>query len=186
MRISILSALVAIAPCALGTAAFAQGAQPSHSEVHRSVTALEAELLSIIDRKEELTAATEKRNAAINELIVERNRAPAAERDRFNQRIEANNNQNRAAAIETARLNFASERVRIEIDRLMRYDDHLDSKGKGRAPGIRSISVIKRDRKGPVQVPGRGRGFHETTLYEVIFADGSRQRVESTGFVPQR
>jgi hypothetical protein len=46
--------------------------------------------------------------------------------------------------------------------------------------------VVKTERKGPSRVTGQGVGFQDTTIYEVVFADGSRQRVESTNFVPQR
>ncbi len=49
-----------------------------------------------------------------------------------------------------------------------------------------AINVVKTDRKGPTRITGQGVGFQDTTIYEVIFADGSRQRVESTTFVPQK
>lgn len=168
-------------------AAFAQGGPPSSANIHRSLSALEAELLSIVDQKEGLLNAIDQRNDEINKLTVERNRAQGPDRDKLSQRIEANNNQNRIANVQISRLNLTSERIRIEIDRLMRFDDHLQDAGKGQAvPQIRAINVIKRDRKGPMQVPGQGRGFNEITIYEVIFANGSRQRIESSGFVPQR
>lgn len=171
----------------VATTAFAQGPAPSPN-IHRSLSALEAELLAIVDRKEEILNAMEQRNVQINQLTLERNRAQGADRDRLSQRIETNNNQNRAASIESGRLELNAERIRIEIDRLMRFDDLLAAGAQGapKAPPIRAINIVKRDRKGPMQVPGQGRGFQEMTLYDVIFADGSRQRVESTNFIPQK
>jgi len=170
------------------SAAFGQGGPPTSASIHRTLSSLEAELLAIVDKKEELLNATAIRNTRINELTLERNRAQGADRDRISQQIEKNSADNRAASVETGRLNLESERIRIEIDRLMRFDAQLNAgaKGGGRAPQIRAINVVKRDRKGPMQVPGQGRGFQESTTYEVVFSDGSRQRVESISFAPQR
>ncbi len=164
--------------------ALAQGG----GSIHRSLSALEAELLAIVDQKEGLFNAIDQRNDEINKLTVERNRVQGPDRDKLNQRIEANNNQNRIANVQINRLNLTSERIRIEIDRLMRFDAVQQQAGKGgpAAPQIRAINVVRSERKGPIQVPGQGRGFNEITVYEVIFANGTRQRVESNTFVPQR
>ncbi len=183
-----LHLLAGLALFLAASSAFGQGGAPTSSSIHRSLSSLEAELLALVDRKEALLNATELRNNRINELTLERNRAQGADRDRLNLQIEKNNNDNRAAVVETGRLNLTAERIRIEIDRLMRFDAQLNAGGKGggKAPPIRAINVVKRDRSGPMLLPGQGRGFQETTTYDVVFADGSRQRVESTAFVPQR
>jgi hypothetical protein len=161
---------------------------PGPGDIHRSLNALEGELVSILDRKEQILSATEQRNKELHQLGLDRAKAEAKERDRLTSRIEVLNNQARAASLELSRLDLTSERVRIEIDRLMRFDSHVSggAQGGGRAPVIRSINVVKTERKGPTRVAGQGVGFQDITIYEVIFADGSRQRVESTNFVPQR
>lgn len=167
----------------------AQGGYPGPGDIHRSLNALESELMSLLDRKEQILAATEKRNNDLHDLSLSRAKADGQERDRLARQIEALNNQGRAAAVEQGRLDLTADRIRLAIDRLMRFDDHASSNGKGgnhAPPPIRSINVVKTERKGPMRVTGQGVGFQDTTIYEVIFADGARQRVESTNFVPQR
>lgn len=165
------------------------GQGPGPGDIHRSLNALEAELVAILNRKEEILNATEQRNTQLAQLGIDRTKADAKDRDRIARQIETLNTQSRAASVELSRLDLTSERIRVEIDRLMRFDTHLSGgqgQGGGRAPAIRSINVVKTDRKGPTRITGQGVGFQDTTIYEVIFADGSRQRVESTTFVPQR
>lgn len=166
----------------------AQGGYPGPGDIHRSLNALESELMNLLDRKEQILAATEKRNKDLHDLAIARSRAEAQERDRLTRQIETLNDQARDASVELGRLDLTAERIRLAIDRLMRFDDHVQGGGKGpnRVPPIRSINVVKTERKGPMRVTGQGVGFQDTTIYEVIFADGSRQRVESTNFVPQR
>ncbi|MCB1203709.1 MAG: hypothetical protein KDN18_05580 [Verrucomicrobiae bacterium] len=166
----------------------AQGGYPGPGDIHRSLNALESELMSLLDRKEQILAATEKRNKDLHDLAIARTKADGPERDRLAKQIEVLNNQSRDAAVEQGRLDLTADRIRLAIDRLMRFDDHASSGGKGgnRVPPIRSINIVKTERKGPMRVTGQGVGFEDTTIYEVIFADGSRQRVESTNFVPQR
>jgi len=164
---------------------------PGPGDIHRSLNALEGELVSILDRKEQILNETEQRNTQINQLGIDRTKAEPKDRDRITRQIETINNQARAASVELSRLDLTSERIRVEIDRLMRFDSHVSGGGQGgqgggRAPAIRSINVVKTDRKGPTRITGQGVGFQDTTIYEVIFADGSRQRVESTTFVPQK
>lgn len=161
---------------------------PGPGDIHRSLNALEGELVSILDRKEQILNETEQRNSQINQLGIDRTKAEPKDRDRITRQIETINNQARAASVELSRLDLTSERIRVEIDRLMRFDSHVSDGGQGggRAPAIRSINVVKTDRKGPTRITGQGVGFQDTTIYEVIFADGSRQRVESTNFVPQK
>lgn len=164
---------------------------PGPGDIHRSLNALEGELVSILDRKEQILSATEQRNKEVHQLGLDRAKAEGKERDRLTSRIEVLTNQARAASLELSRLDLTTERIRIEIDRLMRFDSHVSGGGQGgqgggRAPAIRSINVVKTDRKGPTRITGQGVGFQDTTIYEVIFADGSRQRVESTTFVPQK
>ncbi|MBL9157420.1 MAG: hypothetical protein JNJ70_08110 [Verrucomicrobiales bacterium] len=163
---------------------------PGPGDIHRSLNALESELVAILNRKEEIINATEQRNTQLAQLGIDRTKADAKDRDRITRQIETLNTQARAASVELSRLDLTSERIRVEIDRLMRFDSHLSGgqggQGGGRAPAIRSINVVKTDRKGPTRITGQGVGFQDTTIYEVIFADGSRQRVESTTFVPQR
>lgn len=164
---------------------------PGPGDIHRSLNALEGELFAILDRKEQILNETEQRNTQINQLGVDRNKAEGKERERIARQIEAINAQARAAVVELSRLDLTSERIRVEIDRLMRFDAQFSGGGQGgqgggRAPAIRSINVVKSDRKGPIRITGQGVGFQDTTIYEVIFADGSRQRVESTNFVPQK
>lgn len=165
-----------------------QGGGPGPGDIHRSLNALEAELVAILDRKEQIINASEQRNNELHQLSLDRAKAEAKDRDRLASRIEVLNNQSRAAAVELSRLDLTSERIRVAIDRLMRFDSHVSGGGQGggRAPAIRSINVVKTERKGPSRVTGQGVGFQDTTVYEVVFADGSRQRVESTTFVPQR
>jgi hypothetical protein len=165
---------------------------PGPGDIHRSLNALEGELVSILDRKEQILNETEQRNTQINQLGIDRTKAEAKERDRISPSDRGHQcNQARAASVELSRLDLTSERIRVEIDRLMRFDSHVSGGGQGgqgggRAPAIRSINVVKTDRKGPTRITGQGVGFQDTTIYEVIFADGSRQRVESTTFVPQK
>lgn len=164
---------------------------PGPGDIHRSLNALEGELVAILDRKEQILNETEQRNTQINQMGVDRAKAEPKDRDRIARQIEAINAQARAAVVELSRLDLTSERIRVEIDRLMRFDSHVagggqGGQGGGRAPAIRSINVVKTDRKGPTRITGQGVGFQDTTIYEVIFADGSRQRVESTTFVPQK
>ena len=182
------SLLAALFVCSPFSVALAQAPMPSPAEIHRCLSSLEAELVGILDRKEEIITTSEQRNTELHQLSLDRARAEAKERDRLAARIEVLNNQARAASVELSRLTFTSESIRLEIDRLMRFDDHAQSggKGSGRAPAIRAVNVVKTDRKGPVRVQGQGIGFQETTIYEVVFADGSRQRVESTSFLPQK
>jgi hypothetical protein len=164
---------------------------PGPGDIHRSLNALEGELVSILNRKEQILNETEQRNNQLNQLGIDRTKAEPKDRDRITRQIETINNQARAASVELSRLDLTSERIRVEIDRLMRFDSHVSGSGQGgqgggRAPAIRSINVVKTDRKGPTRITGQGVGFQDTTIYEVIFADGSRQRVESTNFVPQK
>jgi hypothetical protein len=164
---------------------------PGPGDIHRSLNALEGELVTILNRKEQILNETEQRNTQINQLGIDRTKAEPKDRDRITRQIETINNQARAASVELSRLDLTSERIRVEIDRLMRFDSHVSGGGQGgqgggRAPAIRSINVVKTDRKGPTRITGQGVGFQDTTIYEVIFADGSRQRVESTNFVPQK
>jgi hypothetical protein len=161
---------------------------PDHSDIHRSLSALEGELVSLLDRKEQITNATEQRNEELRLLHIDRNKSQGKERDRADARIDALNNQSRTASVELSRIGISSERIRLEIDRLMRYDDHISSDGgkPNRAPAIRAINVLRTKREGPVRVTGQGVGFQDTTVYEVIFADGSRQNVESKTFEPQK
>jgi hypothetical protein len=164
---------------------------PGPGDIHRSLNALEAELFAILDRKEQILNETEQSNTRINQLGIDRNKAEGKERDRIARQIEAISAQARASVVELSRLDLSGERIRVEIDRLMRFDSHISGggpggQGGGRAPAIRSINVVKTDRKGPTRITGQGVGFQDTTIYEVIFADGSRQRVESTTFVPQK
>lgn len=184
-RALLLPALLLFLPAGF---AYSQAAYPGPADIHRSLDALESELVAILDRKEQIITESEQRNTEVHQLSIARTKAEAKERDRIVNRIEAINNQARAAAVELSRLGLTSERIRVEIDRLMRFDDHMvdGGKGSGRAPAIRTIKVVKTDRKGPMRVTGQGLGFQDTTIYEVIFTDGNRQRVESTNFVPQR
>lgn len=168
-----------------------QAAIPDRGQVHRSLSALEGELVSLIDQKEQLVNAGEARNEELRKAHAERNRAQGKEREQIDKRIDQLNNQARAEGVQLSRIGINSERIRLEIDRLMRFDSHLAAAGNpgaqgGRAPAIRAINVVRTKRDGPKRVTGQGMGFEDITVYEVIFTDGSRQNVESRSFVPQR
>lgn len=169
-----------------------QAAIPDRGQVHRSLSALEGELVALIDQKEQIINAGEARNEELRKAHAERNRAQAKERERLDARIDQLNNQSRAEAVQLSRISINSERIRLEIDRLMRFDSHLAAAGGnsaaqgGRAPAIRAINVVRTKRDGPKRVTGQGMGFEDITVYEVIFTDGSRQNVESRSFVSQR
>jgi hypothetical protein len=168
-----------------------QNVMPDRGQVHRSLSALEGELVALIDQKEQLINASEARNEELRKAHAERNRAQGKERERLDARIDQLNNQARAEGVQLSRIGINSERIRLEIDRLMRFDSHLATAGNpaahgGRTPAIRAINVVRTKREGPKRVTGQGMGFEDITVYEVIFTDGSRQNVESRSFVPQR
>lgn len=168
-----------------------QAVTPDRGQVHRSLSALEGELVALIDQKEQIVNASEARNEELRKAHAERNRAQGKEREQIDKRIDQLNNQARAEGVQLSRIAITSERIRLEIDRLMRFDSHLAAAGNpgaqgGRAPAIRAINVVRTKRDGPKRVTGQGMGFEDITVYEVIFTDGSRQNVESRSFVPQR
>jgi len=164
---------------------------PDRGQVHRSLSALEGELVSLIDQKEQIINASEIRNEELRKAHVERNRAQGKEREQIDKRIDQLNNQARAEGVQLSRIGITSERIRLEIDQLMRFDSHLAGAGNpgaqgGGGPAIRAISVVRTKRDEPKRVTGQGMGFEDITVYEVVFTDGSRQNVESRSFVPQR
>lgn len=168
-----------------------QAVMPDRGQVHRSLSALEGELVALIDQKEQIVNASEARNEELRKAHAERNRAQGKEREQIDKRIDQLNNQARAEGVQLSRIAITSERIRLEIDRLMRFDSHLAAAGNRgpqgvQAPAIRAINVVRTKRDGPKRVTGQGMGFEDITVYEVIFTDGSRQNVESRSFVPQR
>lgn len=156
--------------------------------IHRTLSALEAELLALVDRRERLVLQIEARKNEINQLSLQRIKVHGVERDQLSGRIEQLNSANRVAGVEINRQRFTGERIRTETDRIMRFDSRMQGGGKGggRAQQVRDVNVVRHDRKGSMEVPGQGCGFQETTVYEIVFSVGSSQRVESISFAPQR
>jgi hypothetical protein len=69
-----------------------QGGGPGPGDIHRSLNALEAELVAILDRKEQIINASEQRNNELHQLSLDRAKAEAKDRDRLASRIEVLNN----------------------------------------------------------------------------------------------
>lgn len=158
---------------------------------------LEAELLSLLDRKEQIINSTERRHLDLRNLQSAKFKSQGIAREQIEVRIEEVNIQLRAEAIELARVEIASERARVELDRLQRTEGQLGDLGNignlgnlgigfPAAPTIESINSIKYSRSSMVLNERREPGHYDTTTYEVVFSDGNRQIVESRTFVPLR
>lgn len=149
---------------------------------------LEAELLSLLDRKEQIIDSTERRHQDLRTLQSAKFKSQGIAREQIEVRIEEVNIQLRAEAIELARIEVASERARVELDRLRRTEGQLGNVGIGfpAPPTIESINSIKYSRSSMVLNERREPGHYDTTTYEVVFSDGNRQIVESRSFVPLR
>jgi hypothetical protein len=50
---------------------------------------------------------------------------------------------------------------------------------------VKSVRNVKFTREGPVRTP-QGVGFYDTSIYEVIFTDNSRQTIEQKIYSPLR
>ena len=149
---------------------------------------LEAELLSLLDRKEQIINSTERRHQDLKTLQSAKFKSQGIAREQIEVRIEEVNIQLRADAIEMARIEVASERARVDLDRLRRTESQPGNVGVGfpAAPTIESINSIKYSRSSLVLNERREPGHYDTTTYEVVFSDGNRQVVESRSFVPLR
>lgn len=150
---------------------------------------LEAELLALLDRKEQIISSTERRHQDLRTLQSAKFKSQGIAREQIEVRIEEVHILLRAESVELARVEVASERARIELDRLRRAESQLGNIGIGLPsvrPSIDSINAIKYNRSSVVLNERREPGHYDTTTYEVIFTDGSRQVVESRSFVPMR
>ena len=173
--------------------AFAQRGNTDHREVHRAINKFEADLLQCLDAKAELYANWSKRNEELKQLHAEHNKAEGANKERLGQRIDTLNNQTRAATIALGNIDLEIEKIKLEIDRLTRYDEHIianekDHDDHGHQPKrlrVKAIRNLTFKREGPVRQSGR-LGFVDTNVWEITFNDDSTQRLEDKEFVPIR
>lgn len=177
----------------LANAQKGKGGDQDHREVHRDMSAVEAEIRALIDQNEALTKAALDRSDELKQLNRDLSRADRGDKQKLINRIQDLTHAERLENLQSQLNSIKIQGLNLEMQTLTRYDEHLIEEGGGgrngegyhsRAPQIRSINVIKSERGDPIRVSGRGFGYYTTNIYEVTFSDGSRQRVESKEFSP--
>ena len=149
---------------------------------------LEAELLALLERKEQYISSTKRCYQEIKQLNSVRWKTQGSAREKLEARIEELHGRVREDSIQLARIDIARERSQIELDRLRRAESQLASgwMAPSRPATIEAINTVKFNRQGPTTNERRELGYYDTTTYEVVFSDGRRQVVESKTFIPTR
>lgn len=169
------------------TSVEAQRGSSGRHDVHRSLHQLETEYLNCLAQQEQIYSEIEQRNADLEKIHPEHNKAEGRDKTRFSQQIDRINNANRAANIAIARINLELQRIKLGIDRLTRHDQHLsnnDEHGSKRLR-VKAIQNLTFKREGPVRQNGR-LGFVDTNVWEITFNDNSKQKLEEKSFTPIR
>lgn len=187
------SLLVLIIASGLCFTVFAQRGGSEHGEIHRSLAELENEYLHCLEEQEAIYSQIEQRNAELSKVHKDRDRADGKQKSRLSQQIDKLNSANRQGYITISRISIELQRIKLGIDRLTRYDDHLLTKGghhggRGDASSrvvVQSIQNLTFKREGPVRQNGR-LGFVDTNVWEITFNDNSKQKLEEKSFTPIR
>jgi len=193
---ALLSAAVLLITPPSGQAQNAKGVAPGHKDIHRSINSVEAEIRSLIDSNETITKRAIPRAQELRQLNRDLLKADKDNRNKYVNRIQDLLTEEKLESVNSRLNSIAIQRLQLELDELNRYDGHIIEGGDrqpgpgnsrpARTPQIRSIKVLKTERGDPVRVNGKGNGHYTTILYEVLFTDGSRQRVESKEFSTQK
>lgn len=189
MRYSKQILIFAAAILASSTVAHAQkgkgGGGSEHSEVHRNISAVEADIRRLIDQNEAYVKAALNRSEELKKLNRELSRAERDEKQKISNRIQDLAHEERIQGLQSQLNSVAIQRLNLEMQTLIGYDQHLIEGAGGqsggrvpvRAPQVKSVAILKEERTSPNRI---------TRLYEVAFSDGSRQRVESKEHIPPR
>ena len=162
-----------------------KGGDNAHREVHQSLSAVESEIRRLIDQNEAYVKAALNRSEELKKLNRDLSRADKDDRQKLTNRIQDLSHEERIQSLQSQLNSVAIQRLNLELQTLDRQDEHLIEGGgnnrggrlPAQAPQVRSINVLKEERSGQNRI---------TRIYEVIFSDGSRQRVESKEHVDPR
>ncbi|MCG8599189.1 MAG: hypothetical protein MI807_03515 [Verrucomicrobiales bacterium] len=190
---NVRSLLVLFIASGLCFPAFAQRGDSGRGEIHRSLAELENEFLHCLEEQEAIYSQIEQRNAELSKVHKDRDRAEGKQKSRLSQQIDKLNSANRQGYITISRIGIELQRIKLGIDRLTRYDDHLLTRGghhggRGDASSrvvVQSIQNLTFKREGPVRQNGR-LGFVDTNVWEITFDDNSKQKLEEKSFTPIR
>ncbi len=163
------------------------GGGNEHSDVHRDMSAIEADIRKLIDQNETFVRAAINRSEVLKKLNRDLSRADRDDKQNISNKIQELVHAERMESLQSQLNGIAIQRLNLEMQTLVRYDDHLIEGEGGRpggrfpapapAPQVKSVTLLKEERDGQNRV---------MRLYEVVFTDGSRQRVESKEHVPPR
>lgn len=166
---------------------FAQRGNPSHG-VHRDIAVIESELLRNYDEQAKLLVVAERLAKEILETHIERNRADAGKRKGIDATLDRLNHDSRMNSLELSRCALAANGLRLELERATRVAQNLVPGGHGRPgalPQVKSIRNLTFRRTGPVRVNGQ-LGYNDHNVYEIVFENGTSQRLEENTFTPIR